>query len=58
MNRRVSDLEGGSIRVEALLPEAAAEQMWQVLQRSYFTDYAVVAWSTKVQVARSEHYGA
>lgn len=58
INRRVSDLEGGSIRVEALLPATAAEGMWQILQRNYFTDYAVVAWSSEVQVARSEHYGA
>lgn len=58
INRRVSDLEGGSIRVEALLPVRAAEDMWQALQRDYFPDYAVVAWSLEVQVARSEHYGA
>lgn len=58
LNRRVSDLEGGSIRVEALLPALAAENMWAILQRSYFSDYAVVAWSYEVQVARSGHYGA
>lgn len=58
MNRRVSDLEGGSIRLEALLPPAAAEDMWVILRDEYFPDYAVVAWSYDVQVARSEHYGA
>jgi len=58
MNRRVSDLEGGSIRVEVLLSTQAAESMWEILQRSYFPDYAVVAWCSEVQVARLDHYGA
>jgi len=58
MNRRVSDLEGGSIRIEALLSSSAAEDMWRVLREAYFADYAVVAWAYDVQVARSEHFGS
>lgn len=56
-NRRVSELEGGNVRIETLVSAQVAERIWEVLQRSYFDDYAVTAWTLPVTVARVERYG-
>jgi nitrogen regulatory protein P-II 2 len=55
-NRRVSELEGGNIRVETLVSHEVALRIWDVLERSYFTDYALAAWQYDVHVARPERY--
>lgn len=55
-NRRVSELEGGNIRVETLVSAAVAERIWDVLEIRYFTSYAIAAWQHEVVVARSERY--
>ncbi|MFY9331288.1 MAG: hypothetical protein WAO41_06375 [Candidatus Nanopelagicales bacterium] len=55
-NRRVSEIEGGSIRVEVLASADVANQIWQRLEDDYFGDYGVSAWSYPVQVLRSSRY--
>lgn len=55
-DRRMSDVDGGAIRVETLVPPSVAEQIWQRLQDGYFADYSVTAWSHEVNVARLERY--
>lgn len=55
-NRRVSELEGGNIRVETLVSAEVADRIWGVLENHYFTDYALAAWQYEVQVARPERY--
>ena len=55
-NRRVSELEGGNIRVETLVSPEVAQRIWEVLEDRYFTDYALAAWQCEVQVARTERY--
>ena len=54
--RRVSDLEGGNIRVETLVSEDVAERIWNRLASDYFPNYAITAWTQEVQVARPERY--
>ena len=55
-NRRVSELEGGNIRVETLVSPAVAALIWDVLEERYFASYAIAAWQYEVVVARSERY--
>lgn len=50
--RRVSDIEGGNIRIDVLASSAITEQIWDVLESDYFPRYAVIAWEQEVHVAR------
>jgi hypothetical protein len=55
-NRRVSEVEGGNVRVETLVSPTVAEQIWSMLSEQYFPHYAVTAWTVDVVVARHERY--
>lgn len=55
-DRRVSEIEGGSIRIETLVSPEVAERIWDKLSADYFTDYALAAWSHDVYVARPGRY--
>ena len=55
-DRKVSDLEGGSIRIETLVSADVAERIWDRLADDYFADYAMAAWSYDVRVARHDRY--
>lgn len=54
--RRVSDFEGGNVRVETLVAEGVAERIWMMLADAYFPNYAITAWTYDVQVARPGRY--
>ena len=54
--RRVSDFEGGNVRVETLVSEEVAERIWSRLSDNYFSNYAITAWTNHVQVARPDRY--
>lgn len=55
-NRRVSEVEGGNIRVELLADSQTIERVWNILKDSYFSNYAVAAWESTVQVSRADRY--
>lgn len=55
-DRRVSDIEGGQLRIETLVSEAVADKIWAALEDRYFRDYAMAAWSYDVAVHRVERY--
>lgn len=55
-NRRVSEIEGGNIRVEVLVSENVATRIWTCLEEMYFPNYAVAAWAFPVSVARPARY--
>ena len=54
--RRVSEIEGGNVRVETLVSPQVATRIWELLSADYFSDYAIAAWTHDVQVARPERY--
>lgn len=54
--RRVSEIEGGNVRVEVLVSESVAARIWQVLEDKYFPHYAIAAWAGEVGVVRAERY--
>lgn len=54
--RRVSEAEGGNVRVELLVGDDVAQRLWDLLQQDYFPHYAVTAWTYPVTVARNERY--
>lgn len=54
--RRVSDFEGGNVRVETLVAEDVAERIWSRLAEAYFPNYAITAWTYNAQVARPGRY--
>lgn len=51
-----SDIEGGAIRVESVMTEAAAVDLIAVLERDYFPFYASTVWLSDVEVLRGERY--
>lgn len=55
-NRRVSEVEVGNIRVELLADSQTIERVWNILKDSYFSNYAVAAWESTVQVSRADRY--
>lgn len=55
-NRRVSEVEGGNVRIETLVSADVASRIWEALQRDYFANYAITAWEYEVSVARTERY--
>lgn len=54
--RRISEIEGGNIRVEVLGSPDVVERIWERLEADYFPNYAIAAWSQQVQVARPDRY--
>lgn len=55
-NRRVSEVEGGNIRVEILGSAQLCEAVWEKLHVDYFPHYAVSAWQSEVLVSRYGRY--
>lgn len=55
-NLGVSEIEGGSIRVEVLASRTVAERIWELLREDYFTNYSIAAWEYPVRVDRAERY--
>lgn len=55
-NRRVSEVDGGNIRVEVLADQPTIERIWKLLNDSYFSNYAVAAWQNSVLVSRPDRY--
>ena len=55
-NRRVSEVEGGNVRIETLVSSEVATRIWELLERDYFANYAITAWAHEVAVARTERY--
>jgi nitrogen regulatory protein P-II 2 len=53
---RAADWEGGNIRLETLCSAQVADRLLAVLERDYFTNYAVVAFVHPVSVLRGEKY--
>lgn len=55
-DRRVSEIEGGNIRLETLVSTEVADRIWSRLAEDYFADYAIAAWAYDVRVARPGRY--
>ena len=55
-NRRVSEVDGGNIRVEVLADPETIERIWKMLNDFYFTNYAVAAWQSPALVSRPDRY--
>ena len=55
-NRRLSEVEGGNIRIEVLASEDVARKAWDLLSNRYFPHYAVTAWQSSVLVSRLDRY--
>ena len=53
---RSTTLGGQNVRVEALVPDDAAERLMAVLVKDWFPHYAVVAWVSAVEVVRGAKY--
>ena len=55
-DRRVSEFEGGNVRIEILASEATVGGIWELLEEKYFADYSIAAWDFPVAVMRSARY--
>ena len=54
--RRISEIEGGNVRIEVLGSTEVIDRIWTILEDRYFPNYAVAAWSYDVNVARHDRY--
>jgi nitrogen regulatory protein P-II 2 len=54
--RRVGEILGANIRVEAIVSDEVADRMLHLLSHDYFERYAVIAFLTTVNVVRGEKY--
>lgn len=52
-----SEWEGHSLRIETLVAPPVAERILQHLASTYFPHFAVIAYTTDVQVVRGEKFG-
>lgn len=55
-NRRISEVEGGNVKIEVLVSEDVAHRVWELLSSRYFPHYAVTAWQSSVLVSRIDRY--
>jgi hypothetical protein len=55
-DRRLSEIEGGNIRVEILASEDVTSRIWETLEEKYFPHFAITAWAFPVSVARESRY--
>jgi hypothetical protein len=56
IGRRSQDVTGPSVRLETVVTDEVANAILEMLAASYFERYAVVAWTTPVQVARPSRF--
>lgn len=55
-NRRLSEVEGGNVKIEVLASPQVADSVWDVLTSKYFPHYAVTAWQSSALVFRLDRY--
>lgn len=53
---RASEIEGGNVRIEAVVNAATERRIFAHLARDYFPRFAVIAWSHDVDVLRGSKY--
>ncbi len=53
---RTGSIPGESIRIEVIVSETVAGKIVSHLSEHYFPHYAVIAWTTDVDVVRGEKY--
>lgn len=54
--RRVSELLGDNVKIEVIAKREVADKVLVVLQKEYFSRYAVIAYMSEIQVVREEKY--
>jgi len=55
-NQRVSDIEGGNVRIETVVNPEVLEAILEKLKSDYFPHYAISCWVSDVEVVRDERY--
>lgn len=55
-NRRLSEVEGGNVKIEVLASPQVADAVWDLLTSKYFPHYAVTAWQSSALVSRLDRY--
>ena len=53
---RTGDIPGTGLRIEAVVGTEVARAILKMVQERYFADYAVIAWTTEVDVVRGDKY--
>lgn len=53
---RASDPPGVSVRIQAVCRDAVADAIMAHVAEHYFANYAVIAWTSAVEVVRGEKY--
>jgi len=54
--RRVSELLGDNVKIEIIAKLETADKILEVLQRDYFSRYAVIAYMSEIQIVREDKY--
>ncbi len=53
---RSGDVPGEGVRIEVIVARPLADEILGWINRQYFPHYAVIAWSTRVEVVRGDKY--
>ena len=53
---RASDWEGPNVKIESIVSHAVADAILEAVSDAYFENYAVIAWTTEVQVLRGDKF--
>jgi nitrogen regulatory protein P-II 2 len=53
---RASEWEGANVKLEAIVSEAVADRILELLAQKYFQHFAVIAYLENVEVVRGEKY--
>lgn len=53
---RTGDVPGEGVRIETIVSTDVAVRILEEVTEHYFTDYAVIAWVSQVQVVRGTKY--
>lgn len=55
-NARHNDMFGENVQIKVVCSAAVAEQIMQYMADNYFAHYAIVAWTSDVEVMRGDEY--
>ncbi len=55
-HRRISEVLGSNVKIETIVSDELASQLLEILKRDYFARFAVIAYTSQVNVIRGEKY--
>lgn len=55
-HRRISEVLGSNVKIETIVSDELAHRLLEILRRDYFPRFAVIAYTSQINVIRGEKY--